>query len=204
MNTASTWQAFTDRLFKEANPYLEVRGDRLHTRTAHRRALDLMREEGGDRTIVEPAIILHDVGWSAVDPSHIAAAFGVRAEGREEARALNRTHEIQGAAMARRILESFDYDEQRTSRIVRIIERHDSGLKADSLEERLVKDADKLWRYSREGFWQEIERQAVDPLFFHERLSRRRKQWFLTQTALRMAAAELARRFPELKERSPA
>ncbi len=46
MNTESTWRAFTDLLFKEADPYLEVRGDRLHTRTAHRRALDLMKEEG--------------------------------------------------------------------------------------------------------------------------------------------------------------
>ncbi len=199
MNT--DWQAFTDRLLEEADAYLEVRGDRLHTRVAHRRALDLLDAEGGDRTIVEPAIILHDVGWSAVNPGDIAAAFGVRAEGKAEAQALNRVHEVQGAVIARRILEALGADPKHVQWIVRIIERHDSSMEAGSLEERLVKDADKLWRYSKPGFWTEVERQAVDPRFFLDRLARRRKAWFLTGSAYRMAGGALARRAGELEER---
>jgi hypothetical protein len=166
MSTTLTWEEFIARLFEEADPYLEVRGDRLHTRIAHRLSLDLMKKKGGDRKIVEPAMILHDVGWSRVDRNEIATAFGVRAEDKATAREMNRIHEIEGAAIARQLLESFDYDEQLTLRIVRIIERHDSSMRAESLEERLVKDADKLWRYSEPGFWKEIERQAVDPRFF--------------------------------------
>jgi len=193
------WKAFIERLFKEAEPYLEVRGDMLHTRVAHERAVTLMAEEGGDRRIVEPAIVLHDVGWSKVDAEKIAMAFGVRADGKAAAREVNRIHEIEGAVIAERILASVSYDTRLTERIFRIIERHDSGTETDSIEERLVKDADKLWRYSKRGFWREIRRQGVDPVFFHERLIRRRKEWFITPAALRMAAEELVRRGRELK-----
>jgi hypothetical protein len=204
MSTTLTWEEFIARLFEEADPYLEVRGDRLHTRIAHRLSLDLMKKKGGDRKIVEPAMILHDVGWSRVDRNEIATAFGVRAEDKATAREMNRIHEIEGAAIARQLLESFDYDEQLTLRIVRIIERHDSSMRAESLEERLVKDADKLWRYSEPGFWKEIERQAVDPRFFYQRLAKRRKEWFFTQTAFQMAGEELKFRFLELEKSAPA
>jgi len=193
------WTAFIERLFKEAEPYLEVRGDMLHTRVAHERALALTAGEGGDRGIVEPAIVLHDVGWSKVDPEKISMAFGVHADGKAAAREVNRIHEIRGAVIAGRILASLSYDKRLTERIVRIIERHDSGTETDSIEEKLVKDADKLWRYSKRGFWSEIQRQGVDPVFFHERLARRREEWFITPTALRMAAEDLVRRTKELK-----
>lgn len=194
------WDAFVETLFQEAAPFLEARGDLLHTRIAHAYARRLMDSEGGDPALVEPAVILHDVGWSAVDRDRIRGAYGVHAEGRDEAERINRIHEVEGAAIAARILESHRYDTKRIDRIVRIIERHDSGTKADSLEERLVKDADKLWRYSREGFWKEIERQGVDPVFFHQRLSRRRKEWFMTPTALEIAKEEIRDRGREVRE----
>lgn len=199
----TSWPEFTARLFEAADPYLEMRGDRLHTRVAHRCALALMKREGGAREVVEPAVILHDVGWSAVEPGKISAAFGVRADGRAEAKEVNRVHEIEGASIARRILESLGYDRALTHRIVRIIERHDSTLESSSLEERLVKDADKLWRYSEEGFWKEIERQQVAPRAFHRRLGLRRGEWFLTPTALRLAEEELRRRGRELERHAP-
>jgi HD superfamily phosphohydrolase YqeK len=195
-----SWDVFVETLFREAEPFLEARGDLLHTRVAHRFALLLMASEGGDPALVEPAVILHDVGWSAVDRNRIRGAYGVHAEGRESAEQINRIHEIEGAAIAKRILESHRYDAGRIDRIVRIIERHDSGTEADSLEEKLVKDADKLWRYSKEGFWKEIERQGVDPGYFHQRLIRRRKEWFMTPSALEIAKRELKDREKEVRE----
>lgn len=194
------WDVFVETLFREAEPFLEARGDLLHTRVAHRYARLLMASEGGDPALVEPAVILHDVGWSAVDRDRIRDAYGVHAEGRESAEQINRIHEIEGAAIAGRILESHRYDARHIDRIVRIIERHDSGTEADSLEEKLVKDADKLWRYSKEGFWREIERQGVDPVYFHQRLSMRRKEWFMTSSALEIAKRELHDRGKEVRE----
>ncbi len=197
------WPAFIERLFREAEPYLSVRGDMLHTRVAHERALVLMEHEGGDPRVVEPAVILHDVGWSAVDPKTITAAFGVRADGNAAAAELNRIHEIEGAVIAGRILESLDYDGRLTDWIILIIERHDSGTAPETLEEKLVKDADRLWRFSKRGFWREIQRQGVDPVRFHDRLVQRREEWFATATALRMAEKDLILRGRELGLRNP-
>lgn len=191
------WDKFIERLFALAEPYLAVRGDLPHARVSHRYALRLTASEGGDRKIIEPAIILHDLGWSSLQPDEIRLAFGVRAGGAEAER-LNRIHEIEGAALARRLLQSLDYDPRRVDRIVEIIERHDSGSRADSLEERITKDADKLWRFSGIGFWKEIERQGLSAGELHDYLSERYGNWFFTPSALSLAEKELKARAAEL------
>ncbi len=76
------WNEFTRGLFRLAEPYLKIRGDLPHAQVSHRYALRLLEEEGGESRIVEPAVILHDVGWSELEPEQIKIAFGVRAGGR--------------------------------------------------------------------------------------------------------------------------
>ena len=163
-----SWSNFIDRLFQAAEPYLAVRNDMPHTRVSHQYALRLLAEEGGDHEIVEPAIILHDVGWSALKPDEILKAYGVRPSG-DEADRLNRIHEVQGARIAMEILVAASYDPHRIEEIASIISTHDSGQTARSIEERVVKDADKLWRYSETGMWQELEKQGgVRPWEYYE------------------------------------
>lgn len=191
------WDKFIARLFALAEPCLAVRGDLPHARVSHHYALRLMASEGGDWKIIEPAVILHDLGWSSLKPEEIRLAFGVRAGGAEAER-LNRIHEIEGASLARRLLQSLDYDPRRVDRIVEIIERHDSGSRADSLEERITKDADKLWRFSRIGFWNEIERQGLSAEELHRYLSERTESWFFTPSGLSLAKGELEARALEL------
>jgi HD superfamily phosphodiesterase len=197
---STEWSLLLKEIYQKAEPYLEARKDLLHTQIAHGFAKRLLYMQGGDRAVVEPAIILHDIGWSAVDHEKIGDAFGVKAERRgEAARQINRIHEIQGAAIARDILQSLGYEESLIAQITTIIERHDSGTDPESLEEKLVKDADKLWRYSEAGFWIEMERQKVDPVYFYERLIRRRKVWLITDAALGIAKEELELRKAELE-----
>jgi hypothetical protein len=160
-----------------------------------------MKHEGGNEKIVEPAIILHDVGWSSLKPEQIEAAYGVRPEG-EEADRLNRIHELEGASIARQILESLNYEPHLIDKISSIIQRHDSGKQADCLEEGLVKDTDKLWRFSKTGFWKEIERQDLSPVELHHYLGERYQSWFFTQTALALAAEELEKRNREIDRTS--
>jgi len=155
------WNRFIEDLFKLAEPYLKTRGDLLHTQVAHKYSLLLLEEEGGDKRIVEPAVILHDVGWSRLKPEKIKVAYGVRAAG-ETAKRLNRVHELEGAKIARALLNEKKYDPALTDRIALIIERHDSGKETDSLEEKVVKDSDRLWRFSKVGYYQEMERQSTD------------------------------------------
>ena len=160
-------------------------------------SLPLIRQEGGNARIVEPAIILHDVGWSRLDPEDITIAFGVLAKG-EEADRLNRIHELEGASIAGQVLKSLDYDPLLIEKIVSIIRTHDSGLDIRSPEEGLVKDADKLWRSSKIGFWQEAERQDLDPKELHRYLNERYKEWFFTSTALILAKEDLEERAKEI------
>jgi HD superfamily phosphodiesterase len=193
-----SWEKFIKTLFKMAEPYLHTRGDLLHTHVAREYALLLMKKEGGDRRIVEPAIILHDVGWSRLDPEEIKVAFGVRAAG-EKATRINRIHELGGALIARALLEELAYDPSLIDQIIPIVERHDSGRVPKSLEEKLVKDADKLWRFSQVGYRNEMERQNLTPLERYRYLSKNLPSWFFTKTAREVAERELEKRALEYK-----
>ena len=64
---------------------------------------------------------------------------------------LRRQHEVEGARLAREILRAAGHPADRVDAIARIIDGHDTRSHALSLEDGLVKDADKLWRYTRHG-----------------------------------------------------
>lgn len=195
------WSQFIEELFRLAEPYLAVRNDLPHAQIAHQYSLRLLSKEGGNQRIVEPAVILHDVGWSELTPEQIKIAFGVRAGG-EEADRLNRIHEVEGAVIAGRLLQGRDYDPIFIKQITLMIGRHDSGNDPESLEEKILKDSDKLWRFSDIGFWNEIERQGLDSLELYRYLEERRPVWFFLPTALLLAEEELKARAREIADRS--
>ena len=191
------WNLFVQDLFRHAEPYLNVRGNLIHTQVAHGYALLLLDNEGGDRKIIEPAIILHDVGWSALRPEDIKGAYGVRATG-EKAVKLNRIHEVEGARIAEELLLKLGCDSSTISHIVKIIARHDSGKNPCTVEEKLVKDADKLWRFSKIGYTHELKRQGLPHEVRYAFLVKNIDNWFFTKTAKTMAEKELQERFKEL------
>lgn len=190
------WPQFIEKLLRLAEPYLSVRNDLLHTQVAHQYCLRLLSAEGGDQRIVEPAVILHDVGWSKLTPEQIKRAFGIRVKG-EEAERLNRIHEREGAVIARRILQSLNYPPPWIEQIALLIERHDSGERPESLEEKILKDADKLWRFSHHGFWQELERQELEILELYRYLEGLHSGLF-SPTAVMLAREELKARAKEI------
>jgi len=96
---AHAWTASEIRLFKLAKPYLPVMHNDLHTKEAVRFAFKLLDLAGGDREIVIPAVILHDVGWSQI-PEDIAIEARIP-EGSPE---LVKIHEDKGVVIAREIL----------------------------------------------------------------------------------------------------
>mgnify|MGYP001823525097 FL=1 len=192
----ATQNILVQNLFQQAKPYLKMRNDFIHTRVSHGYALLLLEKEGGDRRIVEPAIILHDIGWSALKPEDIAHAYGLKVTG-TKARKLNRIHEVQGAIIAQKILSEQGYDTATIQQVVQIIKRHDSGNNPDTTEEKLVKDADKLWRFSNIGYHYELQRQATTHAARHTFLSKKIDNWFFTRTAKTLADKELQARDKE-------
>ncbi len=185
-------------LFKRAEPYLKARGDFLHTRIAHEYALLLLEKEEGNNMIVEPAVILHDVGWSRLKSEEIKVAYRVMASG-ENAAKLNRVHEVEGAIIAQEILEQIGYDHSLIEKVTQIIERHDSGESPETIEECIVKDADKLWRFSRVGYFHEMERQELSHEVRHRFLIKNMGNWFFTKTAKELAESELQNRVKETR-----
>jgi hypothetical protein len=140
--TASVDLTETERhLLRSAGPYLTVRDNNVHTRIALEFGFRLLESEAGDRDVVIPALILHDVGYSMMPPELLHRAYGPHAE--ED---VTRIHETEGVKIAATILRDARYEAAKAEEILRIIGGHDTRKRALSLNDRIVKDADKLTR----------------------------------------------------------
>jgi len=149
-----------------------------------------MEAEGGNERIVIPAIILHDVGWQKVPEELHLKAFGPKATLPE----ITRVHETEGVKIAKGILDEVNYDAEATTRILEIIDGHDTRKQAISLNDEIVKDADKLWRYSKKGFYIDIERFGETYTQGLDRLRKDLPDYFFTDTASTLARKELQKR----------
>ncbi|WP_051792541.1 HD domain-containing protein [Amycolatopsis jejuensis] len=137
-----------DAVWQRAVGYLDVRGNDVHTAYSYGLAAALCDlHEDADRDVVLPAILLHDTGWSRVPPEEVLEA--IRPGGGRPDLVLR--HEKEGAAIAARILGDLGHDPGRIAEITGIIDGHDSRREALSLNDALVKDADKLWRLTPHG-----------------------------------------------------
>ncbi len=181
------------KIYERAKPLLRTRKNLIHTQIALRYAIRLLKTIRGDEEVVVPAILLHDVGWMAV-PEHLQlTAFGPNRSNPQA----ERLHEVEGAKTARKILEGLQYPPDKTDEIRRIILGHDSRKKALSRSDRIVKDADKLFRYSRKGFAIDLSRfraQRGDHLSY---LERHIEKWFFLSVSRQLAGMELAQRRSE-------
>jgi HD superfamily phosphodiesterase len=182
------------KIFELASSFLDTRENEAHTRIAYAFAARLLSEEGGDPNVVLPAIILHDVGWKRIPEELQLSAFGPG----EKDMKLNRIHEMEGAKIAGEILEQVNYPPHLTGEITEIILGHDSRKEAISLNDAIVKDSDKLWRYSAHGVQINFKRFT---LTFPQHLNRLRNEldnWFLTRTGKNIAREELRLREGEI------
>jgi hypothetical protein len=137
-----------DRIYKKAEPYLNTRQNDVHIQISCDFARHLLAHyPEADEDIVLPAILLHDVGWKMVPEEKQLSAFGPKVKDKET----QRLHEVEGVRIAREILISLGYNEEKTREILTIIDGHDTRLKGLSLNDKLVKDADKLWRFTPAG-----------------------------------------------------
>jgi HD superfamily phosphodiesterase len=185
-----------EKLFELATPWLDTRKNDIHTEMATQYAYLLLEKEKGDEEIVIPAIILHDVGWKKVPEELHLKAFGPKATMPK----VRRVHEVEGVKIARKILEKINYDQEKIKEILKIIEGHDSREEPISLNDKLVKDADKLWRYSKEGF--QINRKRYEHTFeqYMERLRSHLDKWFLTESGKETAKQEIQNRSKDSRD----
>lgn len=181
-------------IYELALPYLDTRNNKIHMDVSRAFALRLLQEEGGKPEVVLPAIILHDVGWKMVPEELHLKAFGPH----DYDRAINRIHEVEGARIAGEILEKVGYDPALITEIVEIISGHDSRETALSLNDAIVKDADKLWRFSKEASKIDPKRFNIDPKVHIHWLALQIDGWLLTETGKKIARQEQTLRVQEL------
>jgi HD superfamily phosphodiesterase len=184
------------KIYRLAKPHLGTRHNVVHTEIAIRFACKLLAAEGGDETIVLPAVILHDVGWEKVPEELHLKAFGPQAT----LPGLNRLHEVEGVKIARGILEKVNYPDEDKAQILEIIDGHDSRAQSHSLNDQIVKDADKLWRYSKQGLRIDSERFGESRAEGLSRLHQCLPVWFFTGTARILAGRELRKREKEFEQ----
>jgi HD domain len=141
-------------IWEAALPYLDVRSNDEHTLYSYVLLQELLAfAPEGDPNIVLPTILLHDIGWKMVPADKLLQSFGPNKKYPE----LERLHEVEGAAIAHRILTQLKYPVEQIEQITAIIDGHDTTKIARSTNDALVKEADKLWRYTPHGI-QTIQR----------------------------------------------
>jgi HD superfamily phosphodiesterase len=185
-----------------ALPYQDKRDDSGHAVTSLKYARKLVKLENGNEDVIIPAIILHDVGWSQLAKERRMLIFDNDAS-KEVKREVQLEHQNEGVKLADEILRKVEYPEEMIKEILEIISGHDTREGFISQNEGLVRDADKLWRTSREGFaaaesrrkagdnprdevfWKKIEEDLHKPGYFY------------SKTAYQMASADYKLRFQE-------
>jgi HD superfamily phosphodiesterase len=182
-----------EKIRRLAGPYLCTRNNDVHTDIAIEFGFKLLEKEGGDKDVVIPSLILHDVGWKIVPEELQPLAFGPKIKSPE----LNRMHEVEGAKIAKEILEKLNYDKDKTKEILKIIDGHDSRKEAISLNDRIVKDADKLYRYSKAGIRIDCGRFALTPREAIEVVTSSLDKWLFTNSAKEIAREEIKNRLGE-------
>jgi hypothetical protein len=138
-----------DDVWRAAAPYLRVRKNDIHVPISFDYAERLLEEHPpADGLVVRLAILLHDIGWYTIDERDIfSKGFGKNWKQSD----LRYLHEREGCRMAKEVLGKLGYDGVTISRVVAIIDGHDTRPEARSFEDMLVRDADKLWRFTPAG-----------------------------------------------------
>jgi HD superfamily phosphodiesterase len=179
------------RIYALAEPYWQTRSNEIHVPESYALAQELLAADPeADPDIVLPAVLLHDVGYMAVPSDDHLKGLAGAVRGWEPD--ITRRHEIQGAALAGEILAEVGWDRPRAAAIQDIVDGHDSRGAAVSREDALVKDADKLWRFTESAVrichrWMDLTPEA-----YMDWVGSEIDRWFFTATAPGVARRELA------------
>lgn len=101
---------------------------KTHVERVYNLALRIAEKENADLDIIKASVLLHDVARAMED------------EGKIE------DHALEGAKMARKILEEVNFPKEKTDSVVRCIEVHrfKKNIKINDLEAKILQDADRL------------------------------------------------------------
>lgn len=152
------------------------------------RLLDAHPEANAE--LVRVTILLHDTGWGRVDETRIISE-GFAGDWRKAD--IRFQHEEQGCLIAREVLPGLGYDSEFVEAVCAIIDGHDTRAEAHSLEDALVRDADRLWRFDQAGIALASGWFGLDPATYSDRLRSEIVPELLSEAGIAMATADLDR-----------
>lgn len=172
-------EALYKKMLSLAAPYLKKgrRYDFMHTRLLLSCAAEIARKERLDPTIVVPAFIFHDIGWSQVSAE-------LRKNYRSEK--VRYAHMRKGAILTRRLLAKLPHPRAKIARIAHLVSVHDYqsegvGKTLRGKEELTVASIDFLWRVTRPGFRKDLKELNIGPRQHLQNLYRKAKARKLPQ-----------------------
>jgi hypothetical protein len=189
MLTRSNTPSRYDAVWREAEPYMRARKNDVHIPLSFAFAQALLKlHPDADEDIVSLAILLHDIGWWSIDMTDIIEkGFGPNMM-QSDVRFL---HEKEGVRLSREVLANTGWPEPVIVAVGEIIDGHDTRPYPRSLNDRLVRDADKLWRFTVTGVAVACDWFKLNPRQYTDRLD---AQFALleTEAGRQMATQELA------------
>lgn len=179
-----------DPVWRSAEPYMRARKNDVHIPLSFTWAQRLLDEyPEADRDVCSLAILLHDIGWYAIDMEDIIEkGFSGPNMLQSDVRYL---HEAEGVRMATEVLRATGWSESVIAQVCEIIDGHDTRTEPRHLNDRIVRDADKLWRFSVTGVAVACDWFKTTPHGYAERLESQKTQ-LETEAGVRMAVRELA------------
>ncbi len=183
------------KIWELSFPYQDKKKDKGHAEITLSFAQQLLGQEKANQDIVIPAIILHDVGWSQLSAEERFLADRIETPP-QQFREIRVKHQTAGIKIASTILEQVHYNGELSKHILEIISQHDTRVGCFSKEDALVRDADKLWRFSNTGFWIDVKRKEITPQERYDRLEKEINQegFFFTESAKNIARKKLEER----------
>jgi len=102
--------------------------DRFHTERVYNLAVRLAEEERADLDVVKAAALLHDIARALEDEGKID------------------DHAVEGSKKAKEVLEDINFPKEKIPAVLHCIEVHRfrKGMQAESLEAKILQDADRL------------------------------------------------------------
>lgn len=187
-----------DELWRAAKPYIRARRNDIHIPLSFS-FTELLLDDYPDANelVTRVAILLHDTGWARVDAQKMITEGFRSANWRQSDARIQ--HEIEGCTIARELLPGLGFDEDFVTQVTDIIDGHDTRPDHRSLEDAIVRDADRLWRFTPTGTAFSAEWFGMTPREIVENLEAVVLDELITASGRRMAEAELGRTIELLK-----
>ena len=139
-----------DPVWRAAEPYMRARKNDVHIPLSFAWCVRLLDHfPDADRDVCLLAILLHDIGWWAIDMEDIIEQ-GFRSANILQSDVRYR-HEAEGVRLGTEVLRRTGWSEEVIAQVCAIIDGHDTRPEPRDLNDRIVRDSDKLWRYEVTG-----------------------------------------------------